>query len=111
MPLPFRHGRGYDGTEMDDDPQIARVLGFVGANIKRLRTKRGLTQEALASGASMDLRFLQRLEYGQTNVGVAVLVKVSEVLGVKPGVLLKETEPAPKAKRGRPRKRPVGGDG
>jgi transcriptional regulator with XRE-family HTH domain len=89
-----------------EDPRVAEVLGFIGANVRRLRLKRGLTQEQLAEAADIDLRFVQRVEHGETNLGVAVLIKLADVLGVQPGVLFKPAE-LPEVKRGRPKKAPT----
>jgi len=83
--------------------RVATVLGYVGANVRRLRLKKGLTQEALAEAAELDLRFLQRVERGQTNVGVAVVVVLADVLEVVPGALFRKAS-APEVKVGRPRK-------
>jgi transcriptional regulator with XRE-family HTH domain len=67
----------------------------------------GLTQEKLAEAAGLDLRFLQRIERGRTNLSVAVLVALAEALGVSPGGLFRKAA-LPEARRGRPRgtKRP-----
>jgi len=83
--------------------RVTTVLGYIGANVRRLRLKKGLTQEALAEVAELDLRFLQRVERGQTNVGVAVVVALADALGVAPGVLFKKAV-LPDVKPGRPRK-------
>lgn len=83
--------------------RVATVLGYIGANVRRLRLKKGLTQEALAEVAELDLRFLQRVERGQTNVGVAVVVVLADVLEVAPGALLRKAS-LPEVKLGRPRK-------
>ncbi|MDC0742605.1 helix-turn-helix transcriptional regulator [Polyangium sp. rjm3] len=71
--------------------------------MRRLRLSRGLTQEQLAEAAELDLRFLQRVERGQTNVGVAVVVALADALAVAPGVLFRKAR-LPEAKPGRPRK-------
>lgn len=57
---------------------------IVGANIKRLRKERGLSQEALAGEAGLAMRHLGRIERGEGNPTVAVLGKLAEVLGVHP---------------------------
>ena len=57
---------------------------IVGANIKRLRKERGLSQEALAGEAGLAMRHLGRIERGEGNPTVAVLSKLAEVLGVSP---------------------------
>lgn len=57
---------------------------IVGANIKRLRKERGLSQEALAGEAGLAMRHLGRIERGEGNPTVAVLGKLADVLGVSP---------------------------
>lgn len=82
---------------------VATVLRYIGANVRRLRLARGLTQEQLAELAELDLRFLQRIERGQTNVGVAVIVALANALDVLPGMLFRKAT-LPAVKPGRPRK-------
>ncbi|XYH95542.1 helix-turn-helix domain-containing protein [Sorangium sp. So ce1128] len=86
------------------DARLEEVLSFIAANVRRLRLKRGMTQQELAETAGIALRFLQEIERAKTNVGVAVLVKLADVLGVPPGVLFRRRE-RPEVKRGRPKKR------
>lgn len=57
---------------------------IVGANLKRLRKARGLSQEALAGEAGLAMRHLGRIERGEGNPTVAVLGKLADVLGVHP---------------------------
>lgn len=57
---------------------------IVGANIRRLRKERGLSQEALAGEAGLAMRHLGRIERGEGNPTVAILGKLAEVLGVQP---------------------------
>ena len=57
---------------------------IVGANIRRLRKERGLSQEALAGEAGLAMRHLGRIERGEGNPTVAILGKLAEVLGVHP---------------------------
>ncbi|HEX2161912.1 MAG TPA: helix-turn-helix transcriptional regulator [Thermoleophilaceae bacterium] len=58
------------------------------ANVRRLRTEKGLTQDALAQGASMDPAEVRRIESGRRDPGVRVLSRVAAGLGVKPADLL-----------------------
>ncbi|MDI1429617.1 helix-turn-helix domain-containing protein [Polyangium sorediatum] len=89
---------------MTDRPaRVVEILGYIGANVRRLRLSRGLTQERLAEAAGLDLRFLQRVERGQTNVGVAVVVALADALNVPPARLFRKAA-LPEAKPGRPRK-------
>lgn len=57
---------------------------IVGANIRRLRKERGLSQEALAGEAGLAMRHLGRIERGEGNPTVAILGKLAAVLGVHP---------------------------
>lgn len=84
------------------DPRLATLLLYVAANVRRIRAKRHLTQEALAELAGLDLRFIQKIESGRAAVSLGALAAIADALAVKPGVLLKEAE-LPEVKRGRPR--------
>jgi len=68
---------------------------IVGANIRRLRTKRGLSQEKLAADAKIGMRYLGFVERGQVKASVEVVGQIAEALGVAPGKLFER----PKAKR------------
>ncbi|WP_437667505.1 helix-turn-helix domain-containing protein [Sorangium sp. So ce1182] len=85
------------------EARLEEVLSFIGANVRRIRLKRGMTQQELANAAGIALGFLQKVERAKTNVGVAVLVRLADVLGVPPGVLFRPRE-LPQVKRGRPKK-------
>jgi len=97
--------------------RLERLLASIGANVHRLRLERRLTQKALAGAADLDLRFLQRVERGQTNLSVAVLVALAAVLRTpvpalfKPGRLAPARPGRPRAhgRRGRPAPRPAAG--
>lgn len=80
------------------------IPAYVGANVKAWRLRRDLTQEALAEGAEIDIRFVQKIERGTVDVGVTVLVALAAALDVQPGVLLRVAAPVPEPKRGRPSK-------
>jgi len=55
---------------------------IVGANIRRFRKKRGLTQEQLAMSADLDLRYLGGIERGEHNPTVSVLARLAEALEI-----------------------------
>lgn len=59
----------------------------VGANVRRLRKAKGLSQEALGHEAGLSMRFVAGMERGEENPSLASLVKVSEALGVSPADL------------------------
>ncbi|HEY2034445.1 MAG TPA: helix-turn-helix transcriptional regulator [Rhizomicrobium sp.] len=53
---------------------------IVAHNIRKLRVKRGLSQENLAVDASIDRTYVSRLERGIENPTVAVLEKLAAAL-------------------------------
>jgi ribosome-binding protein aMBF1 (putative translation factor) len=102
-PLLLRwRGRTYRAVQ-SVSARVTTVLTYIGANVRRRRLRVGLTQEALAEAADLDVRFLQRVERGETNIGVAAVVALADALGVAPGLLFRKAE-LPAAKPGRPRK-------
>ena len=56
---------------------------IVAANVKRLRVKKGLTQEQLAHDAEIDLTYLGGIERARRNPSVAVLEKIACALECK----------------------------
>jgi transcriptional regulator with XRE-family HTH domain len=78
------------------------VLRHIGANVNARRRALGLTQQVLADRADLDLRFVQRVERGQTNLSVAVLVALAGVLETEPEALFAPARLSP-ARVGRPR--------
>jgi len=62
----------------------------IGANVRRLRQAKGLSQEALAHEAGMSMRYLAGLERGEENPSLAFLVKLAEALGILPSALFDE---------------------
>ena len=87
-------------------PRLVEVLQYVAAHLKALRTRQGFTQEQLAEAAEVDLRFLQKIETGKTNLSLDVLVRLADALEVKPGHLLRRTT-FTKPRPGRPPKKKV----
>ncbi|WP_437665622.1 helix-turn-helix domain-containing protein [Sorangium sp. So ce1182] len=77
-------------------------MGYVGANVRRLRLKRTMTQEALADAAGLHVNFIQRVEAGKVNLTLVSLVTLADALGVSPGNLLRPASLL-EVKRGRPR--------
>lgn len=86
------------------DRSLAEFLGSIAANVRRLRLRRGLTQEALAERAGQDLSYLQRVERGVTNLSMGVLFALANALGVPPATLVRKARLAP-SQRGRPPKK------
>jgi transcriptional regulator with XRE-family HTH domain len=51
-----------------------------GANLRRERVAKGITQERLAELIDMSLRHVQQIEAGETNVLVTTLVRIRKAL-------------------------------
>ena len=69
----------------DTDPCIK-----FGKTIRSIRTKRGLSQEALADASGLDRTYVSAVERGKRNISLRNIYKLARALGVKAGDLLKE---------------------
>ncbi len=85
-------------------PDVGQYLGYIAANVRRLRTRAKLTQEQLAEAADVDLTYLQRVERGTGNPSARILVQIALALDVAPGRLFAKAAAASRAV-GRPRRR------
>jgi transcriptional regulator with XRE-family HTH domain len=56
-----------------------------GANLKRARKARGMTQEALGLAAGLDAAVISRIEAGQREPRVTNITKIAKALEVPPG--------------------------
>ena len=83
---------------------LAQVLVHLGANVSRIRKRRGYTQAALAEAAGVELRFLQRIERGSEAPSLATVVALAGALGAPVSGLFRPARPQP-PKTGRPRKK------
>lgn len=63
------------------EPEFDRLLKQLGGEIKSLRTAAGLSQEALALAAEVDRTYVSQLERGVANPSLAILIRISAVLG------------------------------
>ncbi|MFN3462485.1 MAG: helix-turn-helix domain-containing protein [Terricaulis sp.] len=63
---------------------------LVGANIRKLRVRRKLSQEQLAHDSEIDLTYLGGIERGKRNPSLLVLVRIADQLSVHPSKLLAE---------------------
>lgn len=67
-------------------PQISKRLG---ANIKKIRTRKKMTQGDICRKLDMDRSYMSAIEGGKKNVTIAVLGKLASALGVSVDELLK----------------------
>lgn len=61
-----------------------------GANIRRLRLKRGWSQEHLADVAGLHRTYISGVERGIRNPTLAIIVQIANALKVPPAALLSE---------------------
>jgi transcriptional regulator with XRE-family HTH domain len=67
----------------------------IGARLHALRVSTGMSQAALAARARVSPAYLSRVESGQAVPGLAMLERISQVLGVGlRRILMAESEPA-----------------
>ncbi|HEU5124979.1 MAG TPA: helix-turn-helix transcriptional regulator [Verrucomicrobiae bacterium] len=66
---------------MPKQPKIAAQLKQLGANIRRERTAKGITQEKLAELVDLNIRTVQKIEAGNINVLVTTIIRIQKALG------------------------------
>jgi len=69
------------------------VLRALGAQLRRLRLERGLSQEALAELAELNYKHIGKIELGKTDPGADVLVSLARALRVPVGELFATITP------------------
>ena len=62
------------------DPDQTRLLVAIGANIRRVRMRRLLTQERLAELVQVNPRTIQKIEAGRLNILVTTLSRLQLAL-------------------------------
>jgi transcriptional regulator with XRE-family HTH domain len=72
-----RNTQTVDGEHPDDESAPA-----VGANLRRLRSKRGLSLERLARSSGVSRAMLSQIELGQSAPTITTLWKIARTLGV-----------------------------
>jgi transcriptional regulator with XRE-family HTH domain len=60
--------------------EIAYQLRVFGANVRRERVARGITQEKLAEAVDLNIRTLQKIEAGKTNILVTTAMRLQHAL-------------------------------
>ena len=58
------------------------------ANLRRIRHEKGFSQEELANHAEIDRSYVSKIEKGSTWVGLEIIAKLSDVLGIEEAQLL-----------------------
>jgi transcriptional regulator with XRE-family HTH domain len=68
----------------DENNQLKKL----GANIRRERMAKGITQERLAEMVGLNIRNIQKIEAGETNVLITTLIRIRKALGCSPEKLV-----------------------
>lgn len=63
---------------MKEDVSIK--LKKFGANLRRIRVDKGITQEKLAEFADLNIRTVQKIEAGQTNILITTAARLQNAL-------------------------------
>lgn len=83
---------------------VRQALTSIAANIRRIRERRELTQEALAELAEVEPRTIQHLETGTANPTIGLVVTIATALGVSAATLMRSAKLRARPV-GRPRRR------
>ena len=75
---------------MNSKEQIHDVLKVLGANIRRERMAKAITQERLAELVDLNLRTVQKIEAGKINILVTTAMRIQKALRCPWKTLLKE---------------------
>lgn len=75
---------------------------WVAGNVRRLRLRRGLTQEKLAASMDLTTRAISEIENAAVDLSLSTLLRLAIALEVTPAALLREAR-FEKLPRGRPK--------
>lgn len=64
-----------------------RALDLFGQNVRKQRTDKGLSQEALADKADLDPTYISGIERGVRNPSLLSIVRIAKALGTESGNL------------------------
>ena len=73
---------------MPRGPEETGLVMVFAANVRRLRTERGLSQEDLAEAAGVHRTYIGMLERGEKNVTIYNIERIARALQVKASSLL-----------------------
>jgi transcriptional regulator with XRE-family HTH domain len=81
----------------DTDEARHPFLAALGARVRALRARRGITRRALAASADVSERHLANLEYGLGNASILILLQVAQCAAVFAGRVdrRRDDEPRP----------------
>lgn len=68
---------------------VKKQLQTFGGNVRRLRVERNLTQEKLAELADLNIRTVQKIEAGETNILITTAARIQKALACDWNKLMK----------------------
>ena len=94
------HALLWRGCQPQNTPQYGVPLNtkekgqlvIFGANVRRERSRRGLTQEKLAEQVELHPRTLQKIEAGEVNILMTTIVRIKKALACSWDLLMSERE-------------------
>ena len=72
----------------DNHASVGGALLLFGAEIRKLRLKRNLSQERLAELAGLQRNYVGMVERGECNISLIAVLALARVLSVKPAKLM-----------------------
>lgn len=82
------------GTHMNSAQDEVK-LAF-GRAVRRLRTKKGLSQQILALECGLDRTYIGSVERGERNVSLVNIIRIAQALGVPTATLLRDIDRPPR---------------
>ena len=79
-----------EGVSAPDSGDTADLTPILGANLRRLRIRRGLSLERLAKASGVSRAMLGQIELGQSTPTINVVWKISRALGVPFSALISQ---------------------
>jgi transcriptional regulator with XRE-family HTH domain len=67
---------------------VSTQLRSFGGNVRRLRNERGMTQDKLAELTELNIRTVQKIEAGQTNILITTAARIQKALACEWGRLM-----------------------
>lgn len=74
---------------MQSERILAQQLKVFGANVRRERMARAITQERLSELVDLNIRTLQKVEAGSTNILITTAARIQDALGCSWDSLMK----------------------
>jgi transcriptional regulator with XRE-family HTH domain len=68
---------------------MEKISAKLGQNMKRIRTKKKMSQGDISRALEVDRGYISNIENGKKNPTLATLQKLADALGVSPDELLK----------------------